>query len=191
MRTISCYPCHWCGCSENQCECTPGKKCCPDCDHRTLLERAERVIENGNSDSLFRELVAEIKGNEQQIASMNLDCANISHNLQLANVGINMVTAERDTLRAEVEKLRAREDVVAEASYRTGQLDAELENSGVRPMTTVESNLMTQVLDLRREKAQLRGALETIRGHCTDLSKSCMTSIGDILAVIERAGIES
>lgn len=49
---------------------------------------------------------------------------------------------------------------------------------------------LAEMAAARAEVEKLRGALETIRGHCTDLSKSCTTSIGDILADIERAGIE-
>lgn len=40
------------------------------------------------------------------------------------------------------------------------------------------------------EVEKLRGAMKTIRGHCTDLGRPLHHTIGDILAVIERAGIE-
>lgn len=46
------------------------------------------------------------------------------------------------------------------------------------------------VPELLAEVEKLRGAMETIQGHCIDLGRPLHHIIGDILAVIERAGIE-
>ncbi len=43
--------------------------------------------------------------------------------------------------------------------------DVRLARDGIRPMTDVESNLMTQVLQLRRERAELQREVERLRAN--------------------------
>lgn len=62
----------------------------------------------------------------------------------------SVFTEERDHWRARAETAEA------ELALRDGYQ--------VRPMTEAESNLMTQVLDLRQERAALQAEVERLRG---------------------------
>ena len=65
----------------------------------------------------------------------------------------------------DAEFIAAARELVPELVAEVEAVRAELAmaRDGVRPMTEVESNLMTQVLDLRRENARLRAAIDALR----------------------------
>lgn len=71
------------------------------------------------------------------------------------NCGPDEVAEEVERLRAEEKGLRA-EVVLLRDGYN------------VRPMTETESNLMTQVLELRRERAELRAEVKRLQANSSD-----------------------
>ncbi len=59
-----------------------------------------------------------------------------------------------------------------------------------RANTGIAGEAMRERDEANAEVEKLRDALETIQGHCIDLGRPLHHIIGDILDVIERAGIE-